>query len=310
MKILSPELPVQRELVTDRVDLDSSIEQILSGTFKSEPATLDLPKEKLTFAQAEPIWYLMEVERSAIVSILISRIWNQSDFIAERQVFLENSERVIPNETYYLFNKHIHLYFQKYVRENKIDPIVERYGEMIDFFRTNFDSYATAITELQRGAGTAEQVVWGLPRVIATISKDISRVDLPNFSQDDLYNLTKEAYKKIGVLLASMDREVTVGFLDSITLNGGERFSEKKYNRLDYSFFNIAFINKKWTLQVDRKKLSDLHDSYGNKVFEVNPNMINTWCPARYKVEGRKDVISEYFDWVLEVMKKCYFPYI
>ncbi len=325
-----------REQMVDRVDLTPTIEAILDGSFKPKVSNADLNKVFHTYPdedeeddpaweavfdeeykKAMEIWNRSKIERNSSVSIFISEVWNDPAFIEKRKVFVP--DKLDPGtlgfyfqlamETSDLFDEALEAWRLRRNKELK-KPRSEwspkdrayyryrriiRFGNKSDLLQGDSESFF-----IGRGINTATETAFGLSRIITTLVKE-NGIELTN---DELTELFRKSFGPVIMPFASMNQEIATELLKGVGMNLDATIPKTEFFKL------VVDTEGKYKLTLDHEALFQLKDDNGQPFLSKETLSETTWCPAKYSTGNQKDVIREYFEWIVEIAQKYAFPLV
>jgi hypothetical protein len=299
------------------VNLVPIIDALQTGTFQFEPST-----EALEDIAAHPtssenkgtleieLYFKLKSERNAIVAILLADVWNEPEFVAERAATIgaPRNDQPMNRMTEYMFfaalKRQVATLDVTNVGEKQVrNQILRKRLETIITIGIH-SGYVRPGTEtvefIANGIGTASKIGWGLVNVIP----ELARAKGITLSTKEAVEVMERALHKIGMMLASIHQDVGAPLFRALVSDESGAYSPRPQETFNPSFFDLKKDEKtgKYALYILHEKMSTI-PVYDKTLFGREAKGETTWCPARYRIDGQDDVITQYYAWIMDVVK-------
>jgi hypothetical protein len=318
-------VPIERRHVQNRLSLSNIIEQISDGSYESiaTPETLAALTPKpdhfdnrtVELQQVAEFWEETgKPERLALTSILINAVWHDDQFQQARDNFT-------PIEDVRLDKQMGDLFMQATVRvlgSIKADPNHPHYltytrlktftdwsdAAIFKVFHIYAFKNNSPEQEIIKGIYTAQHVAWGLIDIFVRKMQE-KNLTLTN---DQTENILKRAFRNIGIVLASLHKDITVEVIAQMSSTDAK--TGMPYYLIPEYFDLVKDTSKpsgigspQWTLIMNPTKaipvINDAVTDHNASTFQTT-----TRCPAMYGIGDHQPPITEYLQWILTTALK------
>lgn len=301
-----------RDHMKDHTDLNPIIDEILGGTH-----TLPIADDVLLKHVREPnniraynFWKELKPSLNALSSIFISDIWES--FAQERADLLLRNPSEMPSSLLLLqrLTKDIFDHALKtwdttqqsmmltpQAQETPKTVAYRQFKKIFDFgYRNSFIPIHDELPDfIGHGIFTATRTTWGVVDLVPTLAhRQHIRMTRPHALQT-----VNRAYGPIISMFSSMNKSLAIPILMHIQPRPELRFIP--------SFFYLSKGSDGYTLHVHHDKLLDMKDTYGNPIIQnEHQSGATTWCPAKYTIPGKENVIHGFANWTIAVGERFF----
>ncbi len=294
------------EHMRQRTPLDPLIQDVLDGTLR-----LPIPEYVLSKKTPErdntvafERWGRLKPSLNALASVFISDIWGS--FESERSALLQHGTDNMPTDMPQLREK-ILMVFQDALQswmtlqELKNQELLKEpstrtiaYRQFITLFNYGYrnsliDRHDDPIDFIKRGMFTAAVTTWGAIDLVPRLARS-QGIEL---TQKQAVETISGAYGPVISMLSSMHKDLTSRIRRTIA---------PKY---DYQFNPDYFYLHKtahgYSLRMNHGKLMRIRDEHGIPLIFSILHGPTTWCPAKYTIPGKENVINGFVHWNIAI---------
>lgn len=312
-------------------DIGPLIKAIIDGSYAPKIPDSILENHNIVneVGGAKPffIWHLLKPERNAHAAFFIGEIWKKSG--PDRDAFLEEvgswedvgqrnaeqevrfvairTEQILDNNSeQWDADRDLRLK-QPEDQWDYLDKAYSRFKKLVAFGHNNdILSNPSPSAFIERGILTARKTTWGLARLVPELCRR-ENVSMTGEEMKRCFN-HGSTYQIIRIL-SGMNIGITVKLLSAMS---------KFNNTLDIDFvFKDEFFdlakdsNGRYKVTMNHDRLLEIKDPESKAILiRQEPSSDTTGCPALYRIDGEKDVVKQYYDWISALAFHTYFKHI